>query len=84
MPKVNGVVETALYVEDLARSGDWYATVLGFEALMADERMRAFGVADRYVLLLFKKGGSTQPTVMPGGTIPPHDGSGHLHLAFAD
>ena len=83
MPQLNGVVETALYVDDLARSGDWYARVLGVEELMADERMRAYGVADRHILLLFKKGGSTEPSEMPGGTIPPHDGEGRLHLAFA-
>ncbi len=32
--------------------------------------------ADRQVLLLFKKGGSTE-------MVSPHDGEGELHLAFA-
>lgn len=54
MPGVTGVVETALYVDDLERSGQ-----------------------------LFKKGGSTQPSPMHGGVIPPHDGCGTLHPAFA-
>ena len=45
--------------------------------------MRAYGVGGRHVLLLFKKGGSTHPSEVPGGTIPPHDGDGNLHLAFA-
>jgi catechol 2,3-dioxygenase-like lactoylglutathione lyase family enzyme len=35
------------------------------------------------VLLLFAKGSTTNTAVLPGGTIPPHDGSGRLHLAFA-
>jgi catechol 2,3-dioxygenase-like lactoylglutathione lyase family enzyme len=35
------------------------------------------------VLLLFRKGSTTATAVLPGGTIPPHDGSGRLHLAFA-
>ena len=83
MPVINGVVETSLYVSDLSRSGEWYARVLGFEPLMAEERMRAYSVAGKQVLLLFRKGGSTRPTEMAGGTIPPHDGDGHLHLAFA-
>ena len=77
------MVETALYVDDLARAGEWYARVLGFEELLADERMRGYGVAGRHVLLLFQKGGSRRPSETPGGTIPPHDGDGHLHLAFA-
>ena len=35
------------------------------------------------VLLIFKRGASAQTAVMPGGTIPGHDGAGPLHLAFA-
>ncbi len=35
------------------------------------------------MLLLFRKGGSTEPIAIPGGTIPPFDGSGQTHLAFA-
>jgi catechol 2,3-dioxygenase-like lactoylglutathione lyase family enzyme len=35
------------------------------------------------VLLLFRRGGSAQPSETPVGTIPPHDGQGTLHLAFA-
>ena len=83
MPKVNGVVETALYVDDLARSGQFYRDVFGFPQLMAEERMQAYSVADQQVLLLFQKGGSTQPSPMHGGLIPAHDGLGRLHLAFA-
>jgi catechol 2,3-dioxygenase-like lactoylglutathione lyase family enzyme len=35
------------------------------------------------VLLLFPRGGSLETVHMPGGTIPPHDGAGPLHVAFA-
>ena len=83
MPAVNGVVETALYVDDLERSGRFYEEVFGFRPLMAEERMRAYSVAEKQVLLLFKVGGSTQPSPMHGGFIPAHDGRGTLHLAFA-
>jgi len=34
-------------------------------------------------LLLFRRGASLETMTMPGGTIPPHDGSGPLHVAFA-
>jgi len=83
MPTVTGVVETALYVDDLERSGRFYEEVFGFRLLMAEDRMRAYSVADRQALLLFKVGGSTQPSPMHGGVIPPHDGRGTMHLAFA-
>jgi catechol 2,3-dioxygenase-like lactoylglutathione lyase family enzyme len=83
MPNVNGVVETSLYVEDLDRAIRFYESLFGFDKLIADQRFCAFGVAGQQVLLLFKKGASLRPGVMAGGTIPPHDGSGQLHLAFA-
>lgn len=84
MPKLNRVLETALYVKDLERSAAFYERVLGFTRLLQDDRILAMGVADAgQVLLLFREGASTNPTETPGGTIPPHDGHGQLHLAFA-
>ena len=80
---VNGVLETALYVADLDRSQQFYEEVFGFKVLLRDDRMCALSVADKQVLLLFVKGGSTRGEKTPGGFIPPHDGDGHLHLAFA-
>ncbi len=83
-PPVQGVIETSLYVADLDRSHSFYSTLLGFEQIYAEgDRMRALSVSGRQVLLLFKFNGSLQPTDSPNGRIPPHDGSGHLHLAFA-
>jgi|SRR5579883_1553268 len=83
MPTINGVLETALYVEDVERSIAFYQKLFGFPLMLQEERIGALNVADHQVLLLFKKGASTQPMPYPGGTIPPHDGSGNLHLAFA-
>lgn len=83
MPTVNGVVETALYVDDVERSGRFYEEIFGFRQLIGDERMRAYSVADKQVLLLFRRGSLTQPIPLHGGIIPPHDGQGRLHLAFA-
>ncbi len=82
MPKLDRVLETALYVDDLARATRFYADILGLTPLFADERLRAFAVGGRNVLLLFRRGASLATTRMPGGTIPPHDGSGPLHVAF--
>ncbi len=83
MPKLTRILETALYVADLDRAAVFYADVLGLEAIHADHRMRAFDVSGNGVLLLFPKGGSLQPTETPGGSIPPHDGSGPVHVAFS-
>ncbi len=83
MPEVSGVLETCLYVEDLARAARFYEDLLGFRKLGVDDRFCVFSVADRHVLLLFQRGATTQPIPTPGGTIPPHDGTGQLHLGFS-
>lgn len=82
-PTLTGVLETALYVEDLDRSQVFYEHLFGFEVLSRIDRMCALAVAGQHVLLLFKRGASTEPTVTPRGVVPPTDGGGELHLAFA-
>lgn len=82
-PALRGVLETSLYVEDLARSRGFYAGLFGLPVMVGDERFCAFDVAGRDVLLLFRKGGTPEPVATPGGVIPAHDGQGRLHLAFA-
>ena len=82
MPQVGRVLETSLYVDDVARSSEFYQRVFSFEKLHADDRFCALSVSGQQVLLLFRKHGTTQPISMPGGVIPPHDGEGTTHLAF--
>jgi catechol 2,3-dioxygenase-like lactoylglutathione lyase family enzyme len=81
--KLTRVLETALYVDDLGRAARFYEAVLGLEALTSDARFRAYGVGGVSVLLIFKRGATLETVHMPGGTIPPHDGHGPLHIAFA-
>jgi len=83
MPKLERVLETALYVADLERAGAFYDDVLCLPILHADRRMRAYDVGGNGVLLLFPAGQSLMPIETPGGSIPPHDGSGPVHVAFA-
>lgn len=83
MPRLDGVLETALYVDDLPRARRFYETVLQLKPIFSDHRLCAYDAGARTVLLLFKRGGSMETAVLPGGTIPPHDGSGPVHMAFA-
>ena len=83
MPQVSGVLETSLYVEDLRRACRFYEDLFGFRKLEGDERFCAYSVADRQVLLVFLRGGTLRPIALPGGVVPPHDGSGALHFAFS-
>jgi catechol 2,3-dioxygenase-like lactoylglutathione lyase family enzyme len=83
MPKLNAVLETALYVDDLTRAREFYEGSLGLPLLLANQRMCAFDVGGRSVLLVFLRGGSREDMTTPGGTIPGHDGQGPLHIGFA-
>jgi len=76
-PKTEGLLESSLYVADVASSAAFYERIFGFQVISDfGERGCAMQAGNRQVLLLFKKGGSR--------TIPtPHDGHGELHLAFA-
>src|SRR5918993_1255116 len=83
MPTLNAVLESALYVDNLSRAKAFYEGSLGLPLLLANQRMCAFDVGGRSVLLVFLRGGSSEDMMTPGGTIPGHDGQGPLHLAFA-
>jgi catechol 2,3-dioxygenase-like lactoylglutathione lyase family enzyme len=83
MPKLNAVLETALYVDDLPRAKAFYEGSLGLSVLFANGRMCAFDVGGKSVLLTFLRGASAEPMHTPGGTIPGHDGTGPLHMGFA-
>lgn len=76
-PKTEGILESSLYVSDVARSVRFYRETFGFDVISEfGERGCAMNVGARQVLLLFKKGASLATTT-------PHDGDGELHVAFA-
>lgn len=83
MPSIGSVLETSLYVDELPRSIRFYQQIFGFESVTSDNRFCALNVSSRQILLLFKKHATTEPIAIPGGIIPPHDGDGTTHLAFA-
>ena len=82
-PPISGVIETALYVNDLPRAIAFYQKLFGFPVLQQDHRFCAFDVAGRSILLLFLRGASTETIQLPWGQIPPHDGQGPWHFGFA-
>ena len=81
-PPLTGILETALYVATLPRARAFYEGVIGLSPVFADDRMSAYPVGARNVLLLFLRGATAKPIALPGGVIPPHDGAGALHFAF--
>ena len=76
-PNTQGILESSLYVADVAHSARFYEKIFGFPVISDfGERGCAIRAGDREVLLLFKKGASRD-------IASPHDGDGELHLAFA-
>ena len=76
-PKIDGILESSLYVSDVPRSIRFYQETFGFSVISDfGERGCAMHAGPSQVLLLFKKGASR-------AIRSPHDGEGELHLAFA-
>ena len=76
-PKVDGILESSLYVSDVLRSVRFYQDTFGFQVVSElGERGCAMQAGPRQLLLLFRKGASR-------AIQSPHDGDGELHVAFA-
>jgi catechol 2,3-dioxygenase-like lactoylglutathione lyase family enzyme len=83
VPKLERILETAIYTAGLERSSHFYEEIMGLKPMFADQRLRAYDAGGGSVLLVFLRGASDEPVVLPQGTIPGHDSQGRLHLAFA-
>jgi len=82
-PAIGNILETILYVDDMARARAFYEDIMGLEAGINDQFMTAYRVGNT-MLLLFKRGSRLEDQEMPNGDlIPPHDGAGPVHFAFA-
>jgi catechol 2,3-dioxygenase-like lactoylglutathione lyase family enzyme len=82
-PKIAGVLETAIYVEDLARARVFYSDILGLACVLDTPRMLTFAVASAQVLLVFRRGMTLEDAETPGGLVPGHHSDGPAHFAFA-
>ncbi|HVU31909.1 MAG TPA: VOC family protein [Opitutaceae bacterium] len=82
-PPLTSVVESILYVSDLARTAEFYRQVMLLETVGGDaRRFAAFALGPGQVLLLFVRGATTTTVAVPGGLIPPHEGDGPQHIGF--
>lgn len=71
------IKETCLYVSDLQKSEDFYHSKLGFPVIGRAEGRHIFFRTGESVLLCFIAEKTRQDS-----NLPPHYGSGQLHLAF--
>ncbi len=83
VPDLKGILETALYVADLSVACRFYEDIMGLSDLKKTDRLCAYDVNGRSVLLLFLRGATAEGAMAGGGNeIPPHDAKGQIHMAF--
>lgn len=77
-PSISGILETILYVDDIAAARVFYEAILGLRPHgMSSELGVGYGLDDQ-MLLLFNPALSLQP----GRIVPSHGSVGAGHLAF--
>ncbi|KZM48600.1 VOC family protein [Labrenzia sp. OB1] len=81
-PQIDGILETAVYVDDMEAAHVFYSTVLGLERMVAGERLYAYDAGPAQTLLVFHRGHTGEDVETPGGIVPGHDTTGHSHFAF--
>ncbi len=71
---LNGLVETALFVEELPRACDFYKQVLGLSKVKASDTGCVFRVADqRYLLIISRKAAHTPNKTARRERLAKHD-----------
>jgi catechol 2,3-dioxygenase-like lactoylglutathione lyase family enzyme len=79
----HGILETALYVDDLDVAERFYTGVVGLVRIARQNQRHVFFRCGRGVLLLFSAATTAVPTLIDGQLIPAHGTHGPGHTAFA-
>lgn len=82
-PKFSGVLEAALYADDLDAAEAFWGGILALERIQRVGDRHVFYRVGGTVLLIFNPEETRQPTANPVLPVPPHgaDGPGHVCLA---
>ncbi|GAB4517542.1 MAG: VOC family protein [Roseibium sp.] len=81
-PKIDGILETAVYVDDMDAAHAFYSDILGLERMVAGDRLYAYDAGPAQTLLVFHRGHTGEDVETDGGIVPGHDTTGHSHFAF--
>src|SRR5690242_9612809 len=77
-PSLGRILETSLYVDDLARAEHFYEKVLGLELFAKEEGRHLFFKCGSQMLLVFNPSKTRLET-----EVAPHGAAGPGHVAFA-
>lgn len=82
-PALDGVLEAALYVDDLDAAARFYGEILGLEEVIAHRPRHIFYRAGATIVLLFVAAETcTPPPPDSKLPVPPHGATGPGHLCF--
>ncbi|WP_075290969.1 VOC family protein [Pararhizobium arenae] len=79
---LEGILETALYAEDLDAAEHFYATILGLEKITRVANRHVFFRCGPGVLLIFNPEETVKPPHEGSLPVPPHGTTGHGHACF--
>jgi len=82
IPRVQRILETALYCADLAQTADFYQQLLNVTPMLSGDRLVALD-AGRLEGARIPVLEQEEDRPVAGGLVPGHDGSGPVHIAFA-
>ena len=77
------MLETALYVDDLAAAEEFYGRVIGLEVVVRAEGRHVFFRCGEAMLLVFDPARSAVPPAPGALPVPPHGARGAGHVCFA-
>lgn len=85
IPAPSGVLEAALYADDLNAAEHFYGEVLGLERIQRIDGRHVFFRVGTSVLLVFNPDQTEQPPHNPDLPVPPHGarGAGHVCLVLS-
>ena len=82
LPKIAGMLETGVCVDDLAAVSKFYKQALGLKTVLEIDRLHAFDLGPGEVLLLFDRNLSQYDADSSIGLVPGHRTEGKAHFCF--
>jgi len=82
-PALTGVLEAAVYVDDLDAAEGFYGGLLGLERIIRVERRHVFFRCGGTVVLAFVAEATEQPPAPEALPVPPHGARGPGHICLA-
>lgn len=79
---IEGILETALYADDLDAAEDFYGGLLGLEKVIRAGNRHVFFRCGPGILLIFNPAETIRPPPADALPVPPHGASGPGHVCF--